>query len=473
MPDIRYVCLSDLHFGEEDSLLTNLKQGSTDTDPTQASPVMKQLVECMEYLISMNEDQKQKPTLILNGDILELALATTNEATMAFERFVELIMPEGKEPLFDKQIIYLPGNHDHHLWEIGREVQYVDYLSRTKPGKYQKIPWHTSRMFDPAPDTYLLTWLIRRFKHLKNVTVTAAYPNYGLLSRDGQKCVIFHHGHLMESMYQLMSTLRTLIFPDREMPRHVWDIEAENFAWIDFFWSTMGRSGEIGQDIELIYEKMHDREQFKKVLSGLATGLAKRFNLPGWGDRMEAGILNLLFAAMVDKVTGQERHQPGNVLSESGRKGLQAYMEGPLREHILTECGRNMPSDVTFVFGHTHKPFQEDMNFKQYPQWVNVYNTGGWIVDTPQPQRLHGGVIILVDEALNTTSVHMYHESANPAEYSVSVEAATHSGEMVNSLHQRILGLIRPSEDPWETFSALVAREARVRAENLQERIKK
>ena len=42
-----------------------------------------------------------------------------------------------------------------------------------------------------------------------------------------------------------MTTLKNLIFPKLET-RHpkIWDLESENFAWIDFFWSTLGRSGE-------------------------------------------------------------------------------------------------------------------------------------------------------------------------------------------------------------------------------------
>ena len=72
MPGIRYVCLSDMHLGEEDSLLTNLKVASSDVDPTQASPVMISLVECLRHLISHSKGA-DKPTLILNGDILELA----------------------------------------------------------------------------------------------------------------------------------------------------------------------------------------------------------------------------------------------------------------------------------------------------------------------------------------------------------------------------------------------------------------
>ena len=102
MPDIRYVCLSDMHLGEEDSLLTNLKTASSEIDFAKPSPVLEQLVACLRKLIEQNE-KPEKPALVLNGDILELALAETNEAAMVFERFIELIMPPGKE-LFQKII---------------------------------------------------------------------------------------------------------------------------------------------------------------------------------------------------------------------------------------------------------------------------------------------------------------------------------------------------------------------------------
>jgi UDP-2,3-diacylglucosamine pyrophosphatase LpxH len=130
--DIRYVCLSDLHLGEEDSLLTHVNLESGEADPTEKSPVLEELATCLNYLISKNEDKTKKPTLILVGDILELALTTDNIAAMAFERFIELFMAKSYE-LFEK-IIYVPGNHDHHLWESARETQYVlNYLTTTKP----------------------------------------------------------------------------------------------------------------------------------------------------------------------------------------------------------------------------------------------------------------------------------------------------------------------------------------------------
>lgn len=154
MPDIRYVCLSDTHFGADNSLMTSMKAGDAEGDPTQASPVVVSLVECLRDLISRNEAPR-KPSLILNGDILELALTTDNRAAMAFERFLELIMPPGQEPLFDSRFFYLPGNHDHHLWETAREAQYSRYISGIKKGVYLDNPWHTTSSFieerEPLP----------------------------------------------------------------------------------------------------------------------------------------------------------------------------------------------------------------------------------------------------------------------------------------------------------------------------------
>lgn len=472
MPDIRYVCLSDMHLGEEDSLLTNLKTASFDTDPSEASPVLMRLVECLRFLISQNGNPA-KPALILNGDILELALTTDNQAAMVFERFMELIMPpQGK--LFER-IIYLPGNHDHHLWESARETQYVNYLMKIKPGEALPVPWHATNIFvenDPdAVPSYFLTRLTQRYKHLKNFVITTAYPNFGLMSEDRRKCVIFHHGHFIESLYQLMSFLRTLLFPDREMPDDVWDIEAENFAWIDFFWSTMGRSGEVGKDVEILYEKLQDEEQLRKFLHDVATNLARRYDLPGWGDAMEAKILKKVFDFLLHKLTGRERSHTDSPLSVDAEKGLWAYVNGPLRKQILVETEGSMPSHVTFIFGHTHKPFEEDMNFKEYPQWVNVYNTGGWVVETVKPEPLHGGAIVLIDEDLNATSLRMYTESDTTEGYVVKVEEAIHPGEDFNPLHERIRELVKPSEDPWMSFSTSAARAVSVRAQNLRARI--
>ena len=223
--------------------------------------------------------------------------------------------------------------------------------------------------------------------------------------------------------------------------------------------------------MERLYEKIQDTEQFKKLLYNLADSLAREYDLPGWGDAMEAGILKLIISAAVDRAVKTERTHTGRALSEEAEKGLWDYMNGPLKEQILRERSETMPQDVTFVFGHTHKPFQEDMNFKNYPGWVNVYNTGGWVVETVDPELAHGGAVVLVDERLNVAAVRCYNESGNSEDYKVSVEEATHGPEQKNPFCTRIKGFVKPSKQPWRSFSDSIARAVRVRAQNLRARI--
>jgi hypothetical protein len=471
MPDIRYVCLSDTHFGADNSLLTNLQTASSNTAPTQPSPVLEKLVECLRYLIAENESPT-KPILILNGDIVEMALTTANEAAMAFERFIDLIMADGQE-LFER-IIYLPGNHDHHLWETARETQYAEFLkSKVGWGEYLEIPWHATNMFTNPVPSYFLNRLLQRRPNLKDLTVETAYPNFGLLSPDRSRAVIFHHGHFVEPIYLLMSTLKTMIFPERPLPREVWDFEAENFAWIDFFWSTLGRSGEVGQGVGIIFEKLQDDRQTKKLLVNLSRGLAEKYDLPGWGDRMEAKFLEWALWAIAGQVHSLERQRDTGraYLSEDAEKGLWFYLEEPLRRQIQLECQGTMPDKVTFVFGHIHKPFEEDMNFHGYPEWTEVYNSGGWVVDTVEPQPLHGGAVVLVDENLNAASVRFYNEFHNPEDYRVTVGEARHPGEPRGPMFERLSVLIRANPNLFRSFSDAVARAVHVRAQNIRARI--
>ena len=471
MPDIRYVCLSDMHLGADSSVLTSIQPGSIEIDSTQPSSVLSQLVVCLRELIAHNES-KEKPILVLNGDILELALAETNEAAMVFERFIELIFPKDGEALFEKNILYIPGNHDHHIWENARETQYVNFISHIPPGSHLEIPWHTTKMFSPdLVRGYFVTDLIQRYPHLKDAVISIIYPNYALLSNDGQKCVIFSHGHYVESIYSLMSTLNTMIFPNSGRPKVVYGLEADNFAWIDFFWSTMGRSGDVGHNIGLLYDKLGDQKQVEKLIANLSVGLLEKFGQPKFIEGLEAKGLSWILDLILGRRALLERHKPAELLSPDAQSGLQYYMEVPLLEQIHIENGQNMPEDITFIFGHTHKPFSQDMNFTGYPAWMKVYNSGGWVVDTVQPAPIYGAAVILIDETLQATSLRMYNQATSAGEYAVRVEESTHPGVTSNPFHDRISTLVKPSSEPWKTFSAVVAEAVGVHAQVLQTKI--
>ena len=142
MSDIRWISLSDLHLGERNSLLSDVHPGTLDVNPLSASPTMEALVDCLRALVG---DQDSKPTLVLHGDILEFATAPATRALMVFERFVELTLV-GPDALFD-QVVYVPGNHDHHIWVSARETQYVEGLKNRPTGTEFPEDRHATRAF--------------------------------------------------------------------------------------------------------------------------------------------------------------------------------------------------------------------------------------------------------------------------------------------------------------------------------------
>ncbi len=75
------------------------------------------------------------------------------------------------------------------------------------------------------------------------------------------------------------------------MPTTIEGIETENFAWIDFFWSMMGRSGEAGEAVEKElfrkFSEIVDRSVYirapkteipiKEILLRIVTGITSPF----------------------------------------------------------------------------------------------------------------------------------------------------------------------------------------------------
>jgi hypothetical protein len=465
MADVQYVVFSDLHLGAENSILTNLdKVHKVQTDVTKPSPVLVKMVECLKEVLSKNKSDK-KPKLVLNGDIIELALATTNDGAMAFERFVELIMPKNGEFLFDDEVLFMAGNHDHNLWERARNQHFAKYLDNLNSGDFIEDEPHGTNLFNPEKITApFLQSLLHMHEHLHCLKVTAVYPAHGLLSEDKNKCVIITHGHYVESIYSLMTTLRSTIFPDRALPQTLEELEEENYAWVDFFWSTLGRSGAVGKDLNLIYDKMQDPAQVKILIRNIATSLTmkkKNFIVRWFEERVLEEILNLTLG----KMAANERNTPEVELGPDATEGLTKYMELFLLSHIKDELKGHVPEDMSFIFGHTHKPFQRLMNFKGYKKPVKVYNGGGWVVDTMNKQPLHGGSIVLIDEHLDVVALQMYREG----KINVTVEDIYDSNETDCPFFEQITNDIDMSKEPWSGFAEIVDYEVKIRYENLGE----
>jgi len=481
-PDIRYLFVSDLHLGEENSLLSNLRRDRYAIDPLHASPVLEQWVVCLRQLLA---DNATPPTLVLNGDALDLAFGTISQALMSFERLLELLLPPGQALV--SRILYLPGNHDHHVWEIARETQYVRTILATHRPEGLPEPQHATPLDQSATvPSFLLNQILRHVVHHdhhehageslegESLGVEVAYPNLGLAAAGGGRYLVVHHGHYVERLYHLLSDLRRWVFADREAPATVHELEAENFAWIDFVWSLLGRSGAAGTDVEAFFKMLHYPEQVEHLATSLAERVAAARNIPGVpGDWLESRVLGMLFRWLASRVSSP-RQSHGADVEQAIDAGLRSYLFGPTIRQLEDELG-HVPGDLAFVFGHTHKPFERLI--RQRPgahgaraaqrRAVSVVNTGGWTVDSCTPHSEKGASLLVADENLEMVALRLFDEPAPGAEVApVRVVAVGAERPGTRALAAEVERRIRPGGrlDPaWSTLTAGIGQAIGVR----------
>lgn len=483
MPKISAICLSDLHFGSETSVLTAVDPVTLKADTNRNSPVLVSLVACLKSILGHHEGMG-KPRLVLAGDALELALATTNVAATVFTRFIQLLMDEAEPPV-DASIIYVPGNHDHHLWETARERQYASYVNNDNPPlPLRHAPWHATHLFpwrkelkvkNRDVESFLLTSLLGYAEYGGNARVLTMYPNFGVMSADGKsRCTVVHHGHFTESIYHLMTELRKLVFPGRkEYPEEIWDIEAENYAWIDFLWGTLGRSGEVGESMGQVYDMLKSKRATRRLIRNLARSIPERFGYSRWTRWIERIVIHLILDRLLKSVRGLERSVPDWPLSEDSQERLEQYIGHYVRGQLDRECKKGLPDHLNFVFGHTHKPYEEVLSVKGVDTPVHIYNTGGWVIDTTETSPSQGGAIIVIDEDGNAASIKMYNQSEDASNYRVTVAKADSDGNIPNPLYDQLVDIINPDRPPWSEFSEKAASAVEERHRNMQEVIRR
>lgn len=412
MTDIRYICISDMHFGAYNSLLTQTDERGF-PDHRSDSLVLVHLLKIIEDVIS-KVNREKKARFILNGDIFELALANTNEAVMSFDSFLRLCFTKSRKEMFSDRLIFIPGNHDHHLWETARERQYLDYMTKFEPGRFINPPWHHTRMIKPRPlKSRFISTMMKRHRMLRSGRALTVYPNLCLVSEDTEKYTVISHGHFIESMYFLMSRLSSVLLNSEAFPRTIDEIEKENFAWIDFFWSVLGRSGNAGARVGVIYDMLQDEKGIQRLSANLINYVMKSDNSPVSIQNIVKPAVNFLLTKIITGIAVNERGLTDDLLGKDALKGLYSYIKGPLRLQFIEENNGVLPNNMDFIFGHTHKPFAglyEGFSDSGYPEQLAVYNTGGWVADTVIPQRQAGGAVSFIDEDLNIVLMRLYNE---------------------------------------------------------------
>jgi len=467
MAPIRWVCISDLHLGALNSLLTNVTSDGERVDPSAASPFLTSLSECLRSLRRPGEDP---PELIVLGDLFELALTAPEDAAATFSQFISALRPGTGDAAVAPHIRFVPGNHDHHLWTRGSDDRYLRMLEDDLTSTPKARDRHSTHLLPsnegvPVRDRFVEI-LAKRGSNGISVTVEQSYPNLGLVDGSGQRAVVLSHGHFIEPLYRVMSFLDRVFGTARSGAIEAWQLEADNGGWIDFFWSSMGDSGDIMRVTRSLYESLQSHEAMHAEIEAIERAIKDGGQSHVRADAEAHAVAGLLHACVGTAV--RERHRPGVLLSPQAEDGLLTYLNGPVASQVGAEIGS--PHDVTFVFGHTHKPFVERRDATTFASTIDVVNTGGWVVDTPQRNPLKGASLVLIDEQLNVAAIRCYTESDDASSYQVSIDPP--DGADSNDLVDELRATIDPGRDPWSSLAQVAQATVQDRGRQLDDRLR-
>ena len=371
-----YVCLSDLHLGAKYSILSSRDERGLYLPQRQSECLQRLAAGLHHYVPQVFADVENKPVLILLGDLLDYSFGSIRDIVQSLEPFIEAFFPEDKsQHCFADDIILVPGNHDHRLWQNLKDQQFLHnyYEERIFESevRYQSTPlFHGDDIYSeflqniPAVKSRGLRFNLR-------------YPNWGLCLTNHSgainRQVLLHHGHYVESLYRLMTSINQLISdigdPDIE------ELERQNGGWVDFLWSSLGASPVQRDNAVLLFDIMQNpaaTHQYSRRVAQLIGDYLSLHRGVSPGMKVYSGItLQQLITSLLDASIGRmfqaERADYYHTLSDDGLAGLQWYLGKPLLRQLQSETNAPACADSSFVFGHTHKPFQQAIVVPEFP----------------------------------------------------------------------------------------------------------
>ncbi|HET6997453.1 MAG TPA: metallophosphoesterase [Solirubrobacterales bacterium] len=337
--------------------------------------------------------------LIFLGDLFDFLFGTVEECVDAADGLLRLIA----ERMAGKRLVFLAGNHDHHLVHRDDEDRLETELAS---GHRPTVP--------PGPG-FFREFLERR---LPGVEVTIAYPTY----RFGD--VLCTHGHYLDPHARLTGSRG-----DRLLTRTLWAIAAggpEEPKCIEDYESVTTL---LTEWLYIAAQMPHGTHAQQNVFRAAqrAGRLGSALSLPLRGAKR-------LAAELRDRGDGDERlpseeHFDAVVRSEAERQAREQPVAGAAWSRPLypepTVVSRSDPSEHALeafvqvvrnlewnrgvekiVFAHTHQPL-DDVRCHSDGQ-VRYWNTGSWIYEPDLGSRqayarylryAWPGTAVLIDEA--------------------------------------------------------------------------
>lgn len=303
MKKIRVMALSDLHLGEPEGLLYN--------NPPNILDIFVDKVSKLAKGGGGIEDGIEE--LVLIGDIADLSEAKPEDAYANTMDFLKALL---KKVNVDK-VVYIPGNHDHHLWVEMLESHYGKGYKECTPKTGVSIQRPKALMERCIPTDY-------------KGGVEAYYPFYKV--RIDNSIFLFDHGHLFSSF------LNKQAGPVSGLE----EIEEKTWEFMESIWFQ-------GKKAPLFY-------RLREMAYDWGRWASLRVSHPTRG------------------VSFKEDSTP--VFDDGLRNGIVTYLEKMLKLSIDTD-----DTHLVFGHTHYGgRVLKDDRKIRVNGRFITLWNTGGWLV---------------------------------------------------------------------------------------------
>lgn len=371
--------ISDVHLGDEHCKI--IKAGNTTVS-----------YDAFKTAIFKFTKKKELDYLVLNGDIIDFSINSFEESCKIARPFFQAIKKDG----LAKEIIYIPGNHDKHVWDaVEWETNIIRRLNkhkdprafrRTQPGLIDytnNLPLNLTGVSRVANTQHYGTLFLEGFFEENNtLTINVVYPN--LYIKTNKDVYLITHGHMLELAWVLLSEILSGE-PELTGQLGIKELEEYNIPLTSMICTGVGQGGKVSKLFYTIQKeaKRGKTERLKKLLDNIIPNLDKLIELPWYAELLDDVLLKAIrmSALYIAGDMSDSRYDEKFLENDSVRKRF-------LRFHAASssqagELGIETPNKI--IFGHTHEPLScenpmkiENLSFIKDGE-AYLYNTGGWL----------------------------------------------------------------------------------------------
>lgn len=336
---MRALVISDTHFG-----------AWTGRDLLAEEPYLERLAPALEGI----------DELIFLGDLFDFLFGSVGDAVDASSGLLALIAAE----LTGKRLVFLAGNHDHHLVHRDAENRVEALLANGGSPSESGGAHDGLEPGDGAGPGFFRSFLARR---LPGVEVEIAYPTYTFAG------VLCTHGHYLDPHARLAGSRG-----DRLLTRTLWGIatggpeepktleDYESVITLLTEWLYIAAQMPHGTHAQQNVFRLTQRAG--KVESALSMPLRGLRRLTGKGPTLQPA------------AAPHAAYPAASVISPSdpSELALEAFAQ------VVANLGWREQADKV-VFAHTHQPLADVRSNRD--SHTRYWNTGSWIYEPPHGSR--------------------------------------------------------------------------------------